>query len=178
MISLSAREKRSKRLGGQGAGEHLLLCAVKAPWPPARRQRARRPAEVLDVRTGRVVARLEKGNYSRSVAFSPDGELLAIGGYGGAARLVSIRTWKRMGSAMDGQEGRLTALEFSPDGRVLATVSADGTVLLWDVATPAGDRLAAAGRARRLRGRRVLPRRLAPVRRPAHGARGALGPAP
>jgi WD40 repeat protein len=93
------------------------------------------PAEVLDVRTGRVVARLEKGNYSRSVAFSPNGELLAIGGYGGAARLVSTRTWKRVGRAMDGQEGRLTALEFSPGGRVLATVSADGSVLLWDVAT-------------------------------------------
>jgi WD40 repeat protein len=36
---------------------------------------------------------------------------------------------------MDGQEARLTALEFSPDGRVLATGSADGTALLWDVDT-------------------------------------------
>jgi len=92
------------------------------------------PAEVLDVRTGRVVARLEPDNESRSVAFSPDGELLAIGGYGGAARLFSTRTWKRVGRAIDGQEGRITAVEFSPDG-VLATVSADGSVLLWDVAT-------------------------------------------
>src|SRR5918994_2519444 len=30
MISLSASEKRSKLRGGQGAGEHLLLSAVKA----------------------------------------------------------------------------------------------------------------------------------------------------
>ena len=30
MISLSAWEKRSKLLGGQGAGEHLLLSAVNA----------------------------------------------------------------------------------------------------------------------------------------------------
>lgn len=88
-----------------------------------------------DTRTGRVVARLDTGANGRSVAFSPNGELLAIGRYGGSARLVSTDTWKPVGRAMDGQEARLTALEFSPDGRVLLTGSADGTVLLWDVAT-------------------------------------------
>jgi WD40 repeat protein len=36
---------------------------------------------------------------------------------------------------MDGHEARLTALEFSPNGRTLVTGSADGTVLLWDVDT-------------------------------------------
>jgi WD40 repeat protein len=40
-----------------------------------------------------------------------------------------------VGRTLDGQEARLTALEFSPDGRVLLTGSADGTVLLWDVDT-------------------------------------------
>ena len=81
------------------------------------------------------MARLETGDNGRSVAFSPDGRLLAIGRYGGTARLVSTRTWKPVGRVLDGQEARLTALEFSPDGRVLTTGSADGTVLQWDVAT-------------------------------------------
>jgi WD40 repeat protein len=87
------------------------------------------------MRTGRVVARLDTGDFIRSVAFSPDGELLAIGHYGGSAQLLSTRTWKPVGRTMDGQEARLTALEFSPDGRVLLTGSADGSVLLWDVDT-------------------------------------------
>ena len=93
------------------------------------------PTEVRDVRSGRVVARLKTGDFHRSVAFSPDGELLAIGHFGGSARLISTRNWKPVGRAMDGQEARLTALEFSPNSRVLATGSADGTVLLWNVDT-------------------------------------------
>jgi WD40 repeat protein len=84
---------------------------------------------------GRLVARLQTGDFARSVAFSPDGTLLAIGHYGGTGRLLSTRTWRPVGHRLDGHRARLTALEFSPDARLLAIGSADGTVLLWDVRT-------------------------------------------
>jgi len=35
-------------------------------------------------------------------------------------------------ATLEGHEGEVTALDFAPDGKVLATVSLDGTLRLWD----------------------------------------------
>jgi WD40 repeat protein len=44
--------------------------------------------------------------------------------------------WSRPdGGRIRGQGQRILHARFTPDGRTLATSSADGTVLLWDVAT-------------------------------------------
>jgi len=71
----------------------------------------------------------------RTVAFSPDGRLLAVGRYGGTVLFYSTRTWKPVGRALDGHDARVTALEFSGDGRTLTTGAVDGTVRLWSVGT-------------------------------------------
>jgi hypothetical protein len=69
------------------------------------------------------------------VAFSPDGRLLFVGLFSGAGQFFSTRDWRPVGARIRGQGQRLLHARFTPDGRTLATSSADGTVLLWDVAT-------------------------------------------
>jgi WD40 repeat protein len=96
---------------------------------------AERGTEVRDVRTGRLVVRLQAGELARSVAFSPDGRLLFTGLLDGSGQFYSTRTWRPVGGRVRGQGQRILNPVFTPDGRTLATSSADGTVLLWDVAT-------------------------------------------
>jgi WD40 repeat protein/DNA-binding SARP family transcriptional activator len=106
--------------------------------------------ELFDARTGRLVKRLGigqfsgAGDFSRSVAFSPDGRMLFVGQYDGRGYFYSTKSWKRVGQPVEGHTGRITFPEFSSDGRMLVTASADGTVVLWDVATrkPIGSPLA------------------------------------
>jgi WD40 repeat protein len=68
-----------------------------------------------------------------SVAFSPDGKLLALVGEDNSIRLWEVRT-RRTIAALKGHTRLVRAITFSPDGRTLAS-SGDQTVRLWDVAT-------------------------------------------
>jgi WD40 repeat protein/DNA-binding SARP family transcriptional activator len=90
--------------------------------------------EVYDIRRGRRMT-IATGDLVRSVAFSHDGRLLAVGHYGGTVALVSTSDWKVSGRRLAGHRERVTAVEFAPDDRTLVTGSADGTARLWDVAT-------------------------------------------
>ena len=79
-----------------------------------------------------------------SLAFSPDGGILASGGYNYENQLwdvafAEIRLWdvdtSRQIAVMPAPGGGVIALAFSPDGKTLATGSWDGKILIWDLAS-------------------------------------------
>ncbi|MGH3254988.1 MAG: WD40 repeat domain-containing protein, partial [Streptosporangiaceae bacterium] len=86
------------------------------------------------------------GSYG-SVAFSPNGALLATVSADGTARVWQVATAGQIGRPMRvGRAGTFTgAVAFSPDAKTLATVGAGGQTRLWNVATgqPVGRPMAA-----------------------------------
>jgi WD40 repeat protein len=104
---------------------------------------------IWDVATQKEIARFEGDSFTHtasSVAFSPDGKLLAVGSCtpslsrGENKGLVTL--WdvskKQVKARYEMRLGPAHSLAFSPDSKILAASDADfgdGEVKLWDVAT-------------------------------------------
>jgi WD40 repeat protein len=73
------------------------------------------------------------GNSNLSVAFSPDGKLLAAGvAFQEGIRLWDVATGKQK-STLKGHAHSVQSVAFSPDGKLLASGSTDQTIKLWDM---------------------------------------------
>ena len=100
---------------------------------------------IIDTRSGERVTDLTTDGEPRSVAFSPDGNRLAVGQTTGDVLFWETENWRRTDLTL-AQRGFILSVGFSPDGRTLATSTREGTVALWDATTGAqiGDLLPAA----------------------------------
>ena len=69
---------------------------------------------------------------AETVAFSPDGNLIAAG-----CADHTIQVWDRFGNLVAGpfrgHQDRIGPIAFSPDGRYIASGSSDATVRLWEI---------------------------------------------
>jgi RNA polymerase sigma factor (sigma-70 family) len=67
-----------------------------------------------------------------SLAWSPDGRVLALGTSDGEVVLVELASGQ-IRRRLAGHQSYLRSLSFSPDGKALASGSADTTALVWDL---------------------------------------------
>ena len=102
----------------------LMLLALFSPTTPAQ------DYSQLNLPEG-AVARLGKGRLTE-IQYSPDGTRLAV------ASTIGIwlydTTTNREAALLTGHTARVVSVAFSTDGKMLASGSYDGTMLLWKVA--------------------------------------------
>ena len=67
-----------------------------------------------------------------SLAFSPDGKILACAGSNGAIALLDMSTLQ-VKKSFSGHATSVNSVAFSSDGQILASGSEDGTVLIWEL---------------------------------------------
>jgi WD40 repeat protein len=84
--------------------------------------------ELWDAKTSRRLGSLPSETGARDVRFSPDGTLLV--GVGAGLEVWDVSRRSRLGGRRLGELG-LAKVEFSPDGRAVATLDDEGQLLVW-----------------------------------------------
>jgi hypothetical protein len=118
-----------------GLGQRLVSFAFSPdPDVVAFCEKDRKTVRLLNLRN-KSVKDLAPGGEQVSLAFSPDGQLMATGDDRNGARLWNGATGQAVRSLEAGAvQGRLTVV-FSPKGKVLAVGNRNSTTRLFDVAT-------------------------------------------
>ena len=140
-----ARQQRQAALARQLAAQSLINAGDSSRAVLLALEAARLDPEAVEVR-GSLLAGLEASprllsflpghsNIVYSVAFSPDGKILASASQDGTIILRDVATRQPIGQPLTGHTSWVTSVAFSPDGKTLASASDDKTIRLWDAAT-------------------------------------------
>jgi WD40 repeat protein len=90
--------------------------------------------KVWEAATGQTVSTFQGGLWVSCVAFSRDGQWLALGGEDGAVEVYQADPWQEVRS-LEAHLSVVRYLALSPDGRRLASSGDDRTLKVWDVTT-------------------------------------------
>ncbi len=98
-------------------------------------------AQIRDPKNGKLEILLSgHTNSIVTVAFNPDGTKIATESYDGTVKIWDAKNGKQLISINVRTEGQVDRIAYSPDGKLLATTSADknignGQVIVWEAAT-------------------------------------------
>src|SRR6266487_3714674 len=91
-----------------------------------------------DSANGRVLHRLtqstQNNNPVSTMAFSPDGKMLASGN-NNAVIFWNVATGKLIGQSLTADQATIEEVAYSRDGKTLASIDSTSGIMLWDVAT-------------------------------------------
>jgi RNA polymerase sigma factor (sigma-70 family) len=146
--SESAKEIRT--LGDKGAAASALAFAPDGKSLAA--QGSDRVVRLYDVENGKELrqlgdkegdgngavpqfARLGLGGGAQALAYSPDGQTLAVASGSNAVRLWTVATGKEILPVASGHQGDVTTVAVSADGKTMTSCGADHVIRQWDTAT-------------------------------------------
>ena len=116
-----------------------ILASASVRWNYERRRipivylRKERNVLLWDLQTGQQVLAIPHSEDVYSIAFSPEGRLLALGRANGLVMLCDSSTGEAL-HTLRGHRTNVLGVAFSPDGSKLASASRDGTARIWQVA--------------------------------------------
>src|SRR6267143_1805902 len=113
------------------------VCLAQAQAATTRtRAKNRLPTKPVEVDLpGELLLQTGHATWVTSVAFSPDGKLLATASADKTVKLWLVHNRQEIRS-IPAHTAWVTAVAFSPNGQLLATAGADKTVKLWTLRTP------------------------------------------